>query len=280
MEGYHKEEKREGEASSSTRRSPWGEKSDGLANQHSEKARKQLQHAIKVPTDKYLRSVLSSEFLVSNDFDWKGELLAYVAQMIRSNIEGSVYDTEAVVAAALILDQGEYKFVIGINVHANFLNAVSQILKSVPKTICGIEVLVAADHENDLNKIATLENALGAKFSSRETKGVPLPEDTNVWSWHAEQKVLTFIKLKFPGARKTVHALGIAHILGPCTEDTAGRGVNYCAEFLWRKNVKCTRGGRDPDLNVAAYWYNVRPGPECCSIDYLRRAGIEVTFAQ
>jgi len=270
----------EEEKSPSLKKSRWDEQPTGpIASQSSLKALKLLEEAIAAMSE-YLRPYLRSEFLISHDVDWKGELLAYVAQMIRSNIEAGVpqpsysNQLQVVVAAALILDQAAYKFVIGLNANNEFLSLGEEILKRVPKKIGGFEVLTVIE---DLHQMDCLENALRAKFKSREKKEKPLPPDTTVWSWHAEQKVMTFIKAVFPGARQTVHALGIAHVLGPCTPDTAGKGTNYCGEYLHRKHVKCQRGG-DPALNVAAYWYSPAPTPDICSIECLAKAAIVSEF--
>jgi hypothetical protein len=44
-----------------------------------------------------------------------------------------------------------------------------------------------------------------------------------VWNWHAEQKIIRYLKKYFGiEGRATLEALGIAHIGGPCNPTTAG----------------------------------------------------------
>ena len=76
-----------------------------------------------------------------------------------------------------------------------------------------------------------------------------------MWSWHAEQKIIRYLKKYFGiEGRATPEALGIAHIGGPCNPTTAGKGTNYCEAYLYRKYVKYRRPEADPQFNVAAYW--------------------------
>jgi hypothetical protein len=76
-----------------------------------------------------------------------------------------------------------------------------------------------------------------------------------VWSWHAEQKIIRYLK-KYLGieARATLEALGITHIGGPRNPTTADKGTNYCEVYLCQKYVKYSRPEADPQFNVAAYW--------------------------
>lgn len=59
----------------------------------------------------------------------------------------------------------------------------------------------------------------------RAKRNVELSEETTVWSWHAEQKIIRYLKKYFGiESRATPEALGIAHIGGPCNPTTAGQG--------------------------------------------------------
>ena len=70
-----------------------------------------------------------------------------------------------------------------------------------------------------------------------------------MWNWHAEQKIIRYLKKYFGiEGRATLEALGIAHIGGPCNPTTAGKGTNYCEAYLYRKYVKYSRPEADPSL--------------------------------
>lgn len=86
--------------------------------------------------------------------------------------------------------------------------------------------------------------------SSNYALRVPQLTVATVWQWHAEQKLLRYVKLAYgPEARRSIVALGISK--SPCTYGV--EGANHCKEYLYRKWLRARSKGTEN--SVAAYWY-------------------------
>jgi hypothetical protein len=184
----------------------------------------------------------------------KGGLLAYVSQLICWDLDNRVLPRgqSCVVAAALVNDHGP-RFVIGVNAHDNLSSLYDAILKTLPRAIAGIP----ADHVVD--------------------KYCPLPGNGTPFRFHAEQQIATYVRAVYGRAvRRTMGAIGIAHVHGLSTP-TAGARVNDCCAYFARKCLTAIKSATKADLNIQPFWYRhgQHPPRELCSPEYLIESGIE-----
>ena len=181
----------------------------------------------------------------------QGLVLAFVAQAIRNHCTRFVYDAfdhepNIVVVATLICnDQGAPCFVIGLNGNAAEHPYLEHFESEVPERIHGIPCVVVAEAIDPPQK--TIDKRLSDLG------------DVSAWSWHGEQKVLRWIKTaRGITSRLTATCMGIAHCHGPCVEETAGAGTNYCYLYLntkFDKDQAQIAIGGIASRTVSAYWY-------------------------
>jgi hypothetical protein len=178
----------------------------------------------------------------------QGKVLAYLAQAIRNDSATLVRNTikhelNVVVAVTLIMVDGQPRFVVGVNGHEAERSSIDFIRACIPDRIAGVEVDTVTEmevHPGAMTRLAHITQVTG-------------------WNWHAEQKVLRYIKNTYGlMARTTATTMGIAHVSGPCTPDSAGEGTNYCFHYLntkFEKDEGQVRIGGNATTGVAAYWY-------------------------
>lgn len=160
-----------------------------------------------------------------------GRELAYVAQLIQQDLSYSAYkkykDVEGlnlglVVAAAYSYSEsGNRWLIIGINCNDLYVDGVRAALE---------------EHESAIRTFTCDE--LGSKvrilFDERLSYGGRLKAlKVEPAVLHAEQKVIGYIEDK--KLEPAVNEIGIAHVRGPCSQETAGSGSQDCGEYLEAK---------------------------------------------
>lgn len=178
----------------------------------------------------------------------QGKVLAYLAQGIRNDAvtlmrSTTGHEPNVVVAVTLIIVDGQPRFVVGVNGHEAERPAIEFIRACIPDRIAGVAVDTVIEmevHPGALSRLGHITQVTG-------------------WNWHAEQKVLRYIKNTYGlMARTTATTMGIAHVSGPCTPESAGEGTNYCFHYLstkFEKDNDQVRIGGTATHGVAAYWY-------------------------
>ena len=108
--------------------------------------------------NKNITQKILSEFELNQEHKEKGEMLAFIAQMIRSEIEWTIShehstsvngNLQIIVVAALVSDQqGEWKFVVGMNGNNIQANLAALCRKLVPMEIAGVSVITVTDNQD------------------------------------------------------------------------------------------------------------------------------------
>lgn len=243
-----------------------------------------------------------------SDYELQAPVLRYVAQAIATELAGKLAahneavnkgdekgylktHAKPVTAVALMQDRDEsWRFIVAVN-GSNELRALKeQYLNAIPAQIAGLPVDVVID-DDALRSRLTFEAGRmkqqlqevksGRRYENEHTReerrdahGVAKPplKAKTVWSWHAEQKLLRYVKSVYGRAqRDSIVALGISHAEGPCGEHTqatpGGKASNldHCDEYLSRKYLRA-RYMDNQDHSVAAFWYSARK-PKCSIAD-------------
>jgi hypothetical protein len=163
-----------------------------------------------------------SEFELNQEHKEKGEMLAYIAQMIRSEIEWAIGDhysllvegnLQIIVVAALVSDkQGEWNFVVGVNGNNIQQNLARLCHEFVPAKIEGLPVITVTDNEDLWEELITVTKRREDRHRTIEeleyllasSKKSKAKKKQKVSSQDAKQQALNCIDSlisKFPGQK-------------------------------------------------------------------------------